>query len=75
MIKLLGWIMLGVIVVVAGFLYQYESLDPCEWLTQDLVAYSGLKPVSGLGDTAGLILEPTECIKRWANLKIESAEQ
>ncbi|WP_373085171.1 hypothetical protein [Sneathiella sp.] len=75
MIKLLGWVMLGIIVIVAGFLYRYESLDPCEWLTQDLTAHAGLKPVTGLGNTAGLIMEPTECIKRWANLRVEDAKQ
>lgn len=67
--------MLGIIVIVAGFLYRYESLDPCEWLTQDLTAYAGLNPVSGLGETAGLIMEPTECIREWANLRIEAAEK
>ena len=57
MIKILGWVMLGVIVVVAGFLYRYESLDPCEWLTQDLTAHAGLQPVTGLGEAAGLVME------------------
>ncbi|PHQ70839.1 MAG: hypothetical protein COB93_04535 [Sneathiella sp.] len=74
MIKFLGWTMLGIIVVVAGFLYQYESLDPCEWLTQDYAATAGLQPISGLGEAAGLVLEPTECLTRWANLRIENAE-
>ena len=75
MIKILGWVMLGVIVVVAGFLYLYESLDPCEWLTQDLTAHAGLQPVTGLGEAAGLVMETTECIQRWANLRIEDAEK
>jgi hypothetical protein len=67
--------MLGIIVIVAGFLYRYESLDPCEWLTQDLTAYAGLNPVSGLGETAGLVMEPMECVREWANLRIETAEK
>lgn len=75
MIKFLGWVMLGIIVIVAGFLYRYESLDPCEWLTQDLTAHAGLQPVSGLGEAAGLVMEPMECIQRWANLRIEDAEK
>ena len=75
MIKTLGWVMVGVIVIVAGFLYRYESLDPCEWLTQDLTAHTGLKPIAGLGDAAGLVMEPTECVKRWANLRVEDAQK
>ncbi|TNE40263.1 MAG: hypothetical protein EP348_02400 [Alphaproteobacteria bacterium] len=75
MIKFLGWVMLGVIVIVAGFLYRYESLDPCEWLTQDMAAHAGLKPITGLGGTAGLIMEPTECFSRWANLRVEDAQK
>jgi len=75
MIKFLGWTMLGVIVIVAGFLYRYESLDPCEWLTQDLAVSAGLQPVRGLGDAAGFVMEPMECVERWAKLRIESAER
>ena len=75
MIKFLGWTMLAIVVVVAGFLIRYESLDPCEWLTQDLTAYAGLQPVTGLGETAGLVMEPSECIQRWADLRIKNAEK
>ncbi len=75
MIKTMGWTSAAVVVVVAGFLYQYESLDPCEWMTQELATYSGLTGIKGLGGTAGAVMGTGECLQNWMDLRVKGAEK
>lgn len=74
MIKSMSWIAIAVIVVVAGFLYRYESLDPCEWMTQELTNY-GASGISGLGATAGVVMGTGECLQNWMDLRVQDAEK
>lgn len=75
MLKTLGWTAFAVVVVVAGFLYQYESLDPCEWMAQELVEYAGVPSVKGLGGTAAAVMNTGECLQNWMDLRVKGAEK
>ncbi|MBL4739580.1 MAG: hypothetical protein JKY12_01210 [Sneathiella sp.] len=75
MLKTVGWTTFAVVVVVTGFLYRYESLDPCEWMTQELVEYAGVPAVKGLGGTAGAIMGTGECLQNWMDLRVKGAEK
>ncbi len=75
MIKLIGWIAILLLIIAGGFYYHYQSFDPCEWMTQELTAKSGLNPVTGLGNTAGLVMDSGECFSRWIDFRIDQAEQ
>ncbi len=75
MIKTMSWITVAVIVIIVGFLYRYESLDPCEWMTQELVAYTGVTGVTGLGGTAGVVMGTGECLQNWMDLRVKGAEK
>ncbi len=75
MIKALGWVAVGVVVIVAGFLYRYESLDPCEWMTQELTDYAGVSGIQGLGGTAGVVMSTGECLQNWMDLRVKGAEE
>ncbi|MFT6558113.1 MULTISPECIES: hypothetical protein [Sneathiella] len=74
MIKTIGWSAIAVVVVVAGFLYRYQSLDPCEWMTQELSEYAGISGISGLGSTAGAVMNTGECLQNWMDLRVKGAE-
>ena len=74
MFKTLSWVVFAIIVVVAGFQYQYESLDPCEWMTQEIALTAGIPGVSGFGSTAGAILSKGECLQNWMDLRVKGAE-
>ncbi len=75
MIKTMGWAAVGVVVVTAGFLYRYDSLDPCEWMTQELGEYAGVSGVKGLGGTAGSLMGTGECLQNWMDLRVKDAEK
>ena len=75
MIKTMGWTAIAVVVIVAGFLYRYESLDPCEWMTQEPAEYAGVPGVQGLGGTAGVVMTTGECLQNWMDLRVKGAEQ
>lgn len=74
MFKTAGWVVAAVALVVVGFQYRYESLDPCEWLTQEIVMSAGLPGVSGLGKTAGVVMSTGECLQNWMDLRVQEAE-
>jgi len=74
MVKTVGWVAFAVVAVVAGFQYQYNSLDPCEWMTQEMAQYAGVPAVSGLGETAGVVLNKGECLQNWMDLRVKGAE-
>jgi len=76
--KYLGIIVvLGVAAVIATFA-RYESIDPCEWLEQDMTRALGMPSVvTQARIRAGFMLrgivEPTsrECLEDWWRLKAE----
>lgn len=74
MLKTSGWIAAAVIIVIVGFLYRYESLDPCEWMTQEMAQYAGLPGVNGLGGTAGAVMSTGQCLQNWMDLRVKGAE-
>jgi hypothetical protein len=73
MIKAIGWTALGVTFVVGGFYYQYKSLDPCEWMTQEMAQYAGMS-VNGLGGTAGVVMGKQKCFENWMDLRVKGVE-
>jgi len=75
MIKAVGWTIFGIVVIIGGFLYQYKSLDPCEWMTQELAELAGVTGVSGLGRTAGVVMSQGECLQNWMDLRVKGAEK
>ncbi|GLQ05653.1 hypothetical protein [Sneathiella chinensis] len=75
MIKALGWTTVAVTVVVAGFFFRYDSLDPCEWMTQELAQYTGVPGVSGLGSTANMMMDTGQCLQNWMDLRVKGAEK
>ena len=76
--KYLGIVaVLGVVAVIAT-LARYESVDPCEWLEQDMTRALGMpRVVAQARIHAGFmfrgIVEPTsgECLEDWWRLKAE----
>ncbi len=74
MIKAIGWSALGVTILVGGFYFEYKSLDPCEWMTQELTRSAGLSSVSGLGTTAAHLMGKQECFQNWMDLRVKGAE-
>jgi len=74
MFKTVGWVVLAIIIVIVGFQYQYESLDPCEWMTQEIAMSAGIPGVSGLGSTAGAMMGKGECLQNWMDLRVKGAE-
>lgn len=74
MIKTAGWIAGAIIIVVVGFQYRYESLDPCEWMTQEMAGIAGVSGITGLGNTAGVVLNKGECLQNWMDLRVKGAE-
>ena len=76
--KYLGiMVVLGVAAVIATFA-RYESIDPCEWLEQDMTRALGMPSVVAQARIrAGFMLrgivEPTsrECLEDWWRLKAE----
>ncbi len=70
-------VVLGLAAVIATFV-RYESLDPCEWLEQDMTRALGMPPIVAQARIrAGFLLrgiiEPTsrECLNDWWRLKAE----
>ena len=70
-------VVLGVAAVIATFA-RYESIDPCEWLEQDMTrALDMPRVVAQARIRAGFMLrgivEPTsrECLEDWWRLKAE----
>jgi hypothetical protein len=70
-------VVLGVAAVIATFA-RYESIDPCEWLEQDMTRALGMpRIVAQARIRAGFmfrgIVEPTsgECLEDWWRLKAE----
>ncbi len=70
-------VVLGLAAVIATFA-RYESLDPCEWLEQDMIRALGMPPIVAQARIrAGFlirgIVEPTsrECLDDWWQLKAE----
>ena len=70
-------VVLAVAAVIATFA-RYESIDPCEWLEQDMTRALGMpRVVAQARIRAGFmfrgIVEPTsgECLKEWWRLKSE----
>ena len=74
MFKTAGYIIAAIALVVVGFLYRYETLDPCEWLTQEMAMSTGLPSVSGLGGAADVVLSKGECLQNWMDLRVKDAE-
>ena len=74
MIKTAGYVTAAIVIVLVGFQYRYESLDPCEWLTQEMVMSTGLPSVSGLGKTADAVMSKGECLQNWMDLRVQEAE-
>ncbi len=70
-------VVLAVAAVIATFA-RYESIDPCEWLEQDMTRALGMpRVVAQARIRAGFMLrgivEPTsrECLEDWWRLKAE----
>jgi len=60
--------------MVGGFYFEYESLDPCEWMTQEMTRFASIGGVSGLGDAAGHMMGKGECLTNWMDLRVKEAE-
>ena len=70
-------VVLGLAAVIATFV-RYESLDPCEWLEQDMTRALGMPPIVAQARIRAEflfrgIVEPTsrECLDDWWRLKAE----
>ncbi len=74
MFKTAGWIVAAIALVVVGFQYRYESLDPCEWLTQEMAMSTGLPGIQGLGAAADTVMSKGECLQNWMDLRVKDAE-
>ncbi|WP_169567752.1 hypothetical protein [Sneathiella limimaris] len=74
MVKTAGWFLAAIVIVVGGFQYRYNSLDPCEWLTQDLTQFASLPGISGLGGAAGTVMSTGQCLQNWMDLRVKEKE-
>jgi hypothetical protein len=70
-------VVLGLAAVIATFA-RYESLDPCEWLEQDMTRALGMPKIVAQAQIRATflfrgIVEPTsrECLDDWWQLKAE----
>jgi hypothetical protein len=76
--KYLGIVVVLGLAAVIATLVRYESLDPCEWLEQDMTRALGMPAIVAQARIrAGFlfrgIVEPTsrECLDDWWRLKAE----
>jgi len=74
MIKAIGWCSLLGVIMVGGFYFEYRSLDPCEWMTQEMTRFDNVGGVTGLGSAAGHIMAKGECLTNWMDLRVKEAE-
>ena len=73
------WIAVALIAVaVGGTLFRYGSLHPCEWLEQDTIETSGVRPVVAQAQIRATfmvhgIAEPGayDCLRHWWRLKAD----
>ena len=70
-IKSIGWLAVIAVLIASGFLLYYKSLDPCEWMTQEMSRNAGL-PMEGLGRLVAPALSTGSCARNWLDAVFET---
>jgi hypothetical protein len=72
-IKSIGWLAVLALLIASVFLLYYKSLDPCEWMTQEMSRNAGL-PMEGLGRLVAPAMSTGECAQNWLDALLDSPD-